>query len=101
MRGSSLSAEGAARCIVMGRPTVSSSTTPSGARPERASTAGLMGASTMPRERLLVEQVEGPPAPVDKREGALLLLETLHPGIGEVRRDETGAVLLEDVEDAA
>lgn len=55
----------------------------------------------MPRERLLVEQVEGPPAPVDKREGALLLLETLHPGIGEVRRDETGAVLLEDVEDAA
>lgn len=51
-------------------------------------------------EKLLAEQLEAPP-PVDKREGAITLLETLHPGIGQVRRDETGAVLLDDVDDAA
>jgi DNA-binding NtrC family response regulator len=52
-------------------------------------------------ERTLVEQlVEPAPAP-DKQQGAMRLLETLHPGIGAVRRDESGAVLLDDVEDAA
>ncbi|MDX2012061.1 MAG: response regulator [Myxococcaceae bacterium] len=52
-------------------------------------------------EKLLLEQVQGPPPPVDRREGAISLLETLHPGIGHVRRDETGAVLLDDLDDAA
>lgn len=52
-------------------------------------------------EKLLVAQVEAPPPPVGRSEGAITLLETLHPGIGEVRRDETGAVLLDDLDDAA
>ena len=51
-------------------------------------------------EKFLDEQEE-PPAPAEPSDRAIALLESLHPGIGEVRRDTSGAILLDDEDDVA